>query len=298
MAPGILATQVLGKNMNGLSRRDFLKTAACGSAALLASDILFAEESNVRNAPMNKDALIIDSHIHIPSPGWNGHTSFFSSQDAAIRYLRDAGIGGAIFTTWQGVFSKTAEDLFAANEDALKLAKTYKGFLLPGANVNPLFFEESQDWLSRFSDEGHKWVGELIIIDDAVPYASAKFMKLFEICAKHNHIVQLHQHHDIIKIAESFPDMKIVCAHIPPKEVMQKLCNLKNVWLDMSGMSGGLIIGQLELALELFGHKRLLFGTDFDGYEPRAFIARVKSVVKKKDEQEDIFKNNLIRLLA
>ncbi|OHB59835.1 MAG: hypothetical protein A2Y12_10620 [Planctomycetes bacterium GWF2_42_9] len=275
-----------------MNRRTLLKSVCGGAAAFMMAS------SQKKEMFIKEDQQIIDAHIHLPSPGWNGHTSFFSSADSAIKYLKELGIDGAIFTTWQGVLSKTLEDLHTANKEALRLTAKHKGFLLPGAIINPIFFDESKDWLARFRDQGHHWVGELIIDNHGFSYKSPEFMRLFEICAKNSHFVQLHQSADIIEVAKAFPDMKIIFAHIPTIEILQEINKHKNIYLDISGMSGGLIIGQLELAVKTMEPNRILFGTDFDNYEPRSFIARVKSVVLEKTNQQDIFKNNLFKLLG
>lgn len=141
--------------------------------------------------------------MHLPSVHWPHHQSFFDSVDTAIKYLKQAGVGGAVFNTWQGVFSRSAADVNEANADALRLAQAYPGFLYPGVVVNPRFSNESEQWLAKFRESGFIWVGELVLHNHELSYVSAEFLKLFEICAKYNHIVQLHQDKDIIKLAAS-----------------------------------------------------------------------------------------------
>ncbi|OQA02430.1 MAG: Amidohydrolase [Planctomycetes bacterium ADurb.Bin401] len=244
-----------------------------------------------------KTNCIIDAHVHLPSVHWPHHKSFFDSVDSAVDYLKKAGIDGAVFNTWQGVFSKSARDVDEANADALNLAKIYNGFLYPGAVINPLFNNESKLWLEKFRDAGSIWAGELVLQNHGLPYIAPEFLKLFEICAKHNHIVQLHQDKDIIKLAAHFPQLRIVCSHIPESSTLLQLAKCKNVWLDISGSIGGLVIGQIEKSVKAFGIDRVLFGSDFDGYEPASFIARVNSVIKNAQDREKIFKNNFLSLL-
>ena len=111
--------------------------------------------------------MIIDSHVHLPSPGWSGHSSFLKTVAEAIAYLRKAGIQGVVFNTWQGVFAKTERDLDAGNRDALRLAKRYAGFLHPSLVIHPDFPKASEAWLRRFHDLGLGWVGELVPPDPA-----------------------------------------------------------------------------------------------------------------------------------
>ena len=94
--------------------------------------------------------MIIDAHTHLPSPGWEGHSCFFTTVESAVEYLRKTGINAALFNTWQGVFAETEDDINSANTAALDLYKNYKGFLYPGAVIHPLFPEISRHWLDRF----------------------------------------------------------------------------------------------------------------------------------------------------
>jgi len=98
-------------------------------------------------------------------------------------------------------------------------------------------------------------------------------------------------------VAKTFPELSIVCSHIGEEEFLRRLVKCDNVFLDISGMAGGLIIGRLEKAVEIFGTNRLLFGSDFTGYDPQAFIARVKKAIPDFQEQKKVFCDNVLCLL-
>lgn len=239
---------------------------------------------------------VIDSHIHIPSPGWSGKDNYFKSVASAVDYLLNTGTSSAIFTTWQGVLAKTEEDLNQANEDSLRLSREFKGILYPGAVIHPEFYEKSREWLARFRGEGYLWVGELVPYAAKLEFDAAPWMKLFEECARFGHSVQLHNSQAVIRVAEKYPEMQVICSHID-KQLLSQLALLDNAWLDMSGMCGGLQIGGMESAKDIMRIDRLLYGTDFTNYEPAAFIARVKAVFKSSNEQEMIFHKNINSLL-
>jgi len=241
---------------------------------------------------------VLDSHTHFPSPEWSGNTSFFGTVEKAMDYLRETGTDGAMFNTWQGVLGKTDGDVEQANASALKLMEKYPGILYPGAVVHPDFFEISRQWLERFRERKLMWVGELILESHSYRYVDAPYLKLMEECAKHGHIVQLHGHADIIELAKRFPQTQFVVSHLQDDSVMTQIAEQPNLWQDISGFAAGLCTGRLERALEILGPDRLLYGTDFDGYEPRAFIARVCTVVKDLKDCENIFSRNLLRLLS
>ena len=242
-----------------------------------------------------KTPIIIDSHTHIPTADYEGGNRFFKAAEPAIAYLRATGTQAAVFTTWRGVNAATEVDLNAGNEAALALARDSDGFLYPGAVIHPLFPDASLQWLARFRDLGFMWVGELL---PSCPFADAQFLRLFESCAKHGHIVQLHNSTDTKSVAAHFPEMPVVCAHIPEEAECQHLAALPNVWMDLSGSNGGLKMGGMETARDTMGADRLVYGSDFTVYEPRAFMARLNMVLPSPADQEKVSHQNIVRLLA
>ena len=239
---------------------------------------------------------IIDSHIHLPSPDWPGRDDFFNSVQDAVNYLLATGTAAAVFTTWQGVLAKSETDLDQANEDALRLSREFKGILSPGAIIHPLFPEKSRQWLDKFRDLGILWVGELVPYMVKKEFNEKPWLDLFEYCASNGHSIQLHSSDAVIDVAEKFPELPVICSHIN-RELLPQLAKLKNTWLDLSGMCGGLQMGGMEAAKETMGTERLFHGSDFTGYEPQSFIARVKTVFNNKEDQEKIFSHNLERFM-
>ncbi len=239
--------------------------------------------------------MIIDSHIHLQNAEWAGHRCWFASAGEAIDYLRRAGIGRAVFNSWRAVLGATLEDLDAGNAETLELYRQDPDFLVPGAVVYPPFFEASRDWMARFRDIGSRWVGELVPYQQE-RYDSAEYLRLFEACAREGHLVQLHATAEVAAVARRFPEMTVVNSHLPPDP--PALAMEPNVVMDISGMACGLAVGGLERALAAFGPGRLLFGSDFTGYEPRGFIGRVRQLVASEVDREAIFHGNAARLIG
>jgi predicted TIM-barrel fold metal-dependent hydrolase len=207
---------------------------------------------------------IIDCHTHMPSLGWNKHDDYFSCFQDAVAYLRDFGIERAIFNTWRGVLGETSDDLEKGNAEALEMAELTDSFLYPGVALNPDLPEQSIRWLVEFHKLGYRWAGELLTynLKKECKYTDQCFTKLIERCAELGFIVQLHGEPEVIGLAEMFPGLSIVCSHIGEEEFLRQLVTYDNIFLDISGMAGGLIIGRLEKAVEIFGTDRLLFGSD------------------------------------
>jgi predicted TIM-barrel fold metal-dependent hydrolase len=241
--------------------------------------------------------MVIDSHTHMPSPEWGKHECSYCSVKATVEHLQQAGIDRAIFNTWQGVFAETEDDINIANAEALKLHKEFGGFLYPGTVIHPAFPETSKEWLDQFRNEGLLWVGELVQYKCGMEFNEVSWLKLFEYCAGRGHLVQLHNSKSIVDVAAKFPEMQIVCAHIN-LPLLDALAQKENIWQDISGRCGGFTEGALETTVKIFGADRLLFGTDFTGYEPQAFIDRVNSAIKSVEDKEKIYSENIIKLLA
>ena len=248
---------------------------------------------------MMKPTKIIDCHTHMPSIGWDKHSDFFSSVQDAVKYLRSLGIEKAIFNTWRGVLSETAEDLEKGNAEALEMVALTDGFLYPGVAMNPDFPEESLRCLSKFHELGYRWAGEVITYNSKTPckYTDPRFIKLIERCMELKFVVQIHGEAELVDLAKMFPKLPIICSHIGEEEFLKRILKAENVFLDISGMAGGLIMGRLEKAVEILGTNRLLFGSDFTGYDPQAFIARVEKAIPDFQEQKKVFHNNVLYLL-
>lgn len=240
--------------------------------------------------------MIIDAHTHLPSEGWPDSPREFATVDAAVQYLRVAGTDSALFNTWRGVLGQTEGDLHQANADALRRAVEYPDFLYPCTVVSPLFLDASLEWLARFRDLGYLWVGELIPPKSSGCYADTAGMQIWDACARHGHILQLHVHADLVAIARAFPDMTLVCSHIDT-QLLDSLAAESNMMIDISGWVGGLWIGGIEKAVIAFGSDRVLYGTDFTGYEPRSFQARLAAAVPETEERERILWHNVERVL-
>ncbi len=244
--------------------------------------------------------MLIDCHVHLPSPEVSkGHSAEGNFQNVAeaADCLKKCGIDGIIFNMWRGVYADSGEDVEIANEQALRLFEADPGFHYPGLVIHPRFPDVSEKWLERFWRRGLMWVGELVDYRCRVDFGRPEWMRLLEKCRKNGQIVQLHGGLGVMEVARARPDLKIVCSHIFP-ELLQDLAAFPNLWLDLSGSESGPRIGRMEMALKYFGPDRLLWGTDFQVFDPEVFIVRAKNAFPDPDLQAKVFSGNLLRLLA
>ncbi len=247
--------------------------------------------------------MILDSHVHLPSSNHAKESEetflrYFPDRRTAVDYLRRSGIAGAIFTTWEGVWSDTEQELDSANAEVLEIQKEAAGFLYPGASIHPAFPEASIRWLEIFRKKGLVWVGELVHYRaNRGDYDNPAWMKLFEVCRDLGMIVQLHASPSVIRLAKRLPELRIVNSHIDEK-LLSGLAACPNVMLDVSGFAAGIRLNAMESARKAFGADRLLFGTDFTVYEPEAFLLRSRNAFPDSGEREKLYCRNLLALLA
>ncbi|AHF91334.1 metal-dependent hydrolase [Opitutaceae bacterium TAV5] len=243
--------------------------------------------------------MIIDSHVHLPSPEVSkGHEceKIFRSVDEAVALLKTCGVTGIIFNMWRGVFTDSEEDVNLANEQALALYDEDPAFFYPGAVIDPRFPAASEKWLARFRERGLMWVGEVVPYRMRTEFDQPEWMRLFDLCRRNGQILHLHGSRGVMGVARAMPDLKIVSAHVFP-ELLEALAALPNVWLDLSGKETGERLGRMEKALHHFGSDRLLWGTDFQVFDPAVFITRARNAFDE-ETREKIFSGNVLRLLA
>jgi len=239
--------------------------------------------------------MIIDAHTHIGSCNWKGHEKNVESVEWAIDYLQQCGIDMIITTPWQAVLCGEERDLDEGNAEALALHEKYPEMVYPGVVVDYRWPKRSLEWIETFEKAGFRWVGEMVQKEPENPFTHPDWHDLFAAAEEKKMIVQLHNTTGTAVVAKAFPKLQVIGSHLNP-EVLPSLVDLPNVMVDISGMHGGLFMNTISNAKKMFGVDRLLYGTDFDGYDPLAFIARCKYAFTP-EEQENLFSGNVLKLL-
>lgn len=105
----------------------------------------------------------------------------------------------------------------------------------------------------------------------------------------------------IARVAERFPSLKIVCAHMGGTYNWDGVENLlagKNLWLDTSlAASYGLSKEQAKRIIDKHGVDRILFASDTPWEESDKSIAYIESLGLTADEKDKIFSKNALKLL-
>lgn len=249
---------------------------------------------------------IIDFHTH---PGYNTTKDFgYDMTDVLfITELMRAGITTACGSALDLDILHPGCDYRSViprlNAASWKYHEAFPDFFVPGIHIHPDYVDMSIHELQTYAQKGVRLVGEL------VPYLmgcdtllSKGYMDLFAACSQLNMIVSLHTTTlaECITLAKEFPALSIVLAHPGyGQEYMDRLAAVKkydNLYLDISG-TGIAAYGMLRYGIDTVGKDKILFGTDFPGYNPEMYVRSVLYEKLSSSEQEAILCGNACRLL-
>ena len=228
---------------------------------------------------------IFDAHLHICVDNF----------DESYAELTALGISKVISTPLFGALAGNVEELLQANREALECYEAHPDFYYPGASVHPAFQKESMDALKEFHARGFRWAGEWCSYKSEIDFDKPEWEPYFRFCCDNGMIVQLHNHVAAAVIAARYPQLTIVGSHLNP-QVLPLLVEHENVFIDISGLHGGLVRKSLIEAEKLFGTDRLLFGTDYPGYDAQPFIVRCLKYYSEK-QCKDVFSGNLRKIM-
>ena len=237
---------------------------------------------------------IIDCHTHLGISSAQTYNVPDTPEDM-INELKAHGISGALFCPMAATMCRNDEALIRGNEEAWELYNKYPDFLYPGPGFHPDFFEKSLYYMDKFCEAGIVWTGENLSYHSNILFSDERWMRIFRIACERHLIVQLHNAPEVEYVAKNLPELTIVGSHLNP-DVIPHLVDYPNVYIDISGMHGGVVRGHLRRAKSLFGAERLLFGTDYPGYDVLPFIEICKRDLSI-EEQEKVFAGNLLGLL-
>jgi len=249
--------------------------------------------------------VIFDCHVHLPSPGlgrvweWAPCTPDLA---AAIRYLRRCGVERAIANSMRGELARTSEEMIAGNDETAAAAREHP-MLTPACLVNTDLGEEALAEIRRCHQQGMVWIGELCGYASGYHYDTDDFARAMALASNLNMVVQIHSEGtEMDRICAEFPRVMFVLAHLgdSPEECKQRIeltAKHRNLCLDICG-HGYQRMGVLELAVQVAGPDRVLFGSDYTINDPAGVIARVKSSDLDDETKAKVLGGNVVRMLA
>ncbi len=248
---------------------------------------------------------IYDAHIHIPG----GHGEVFHEAGKRIRtmpqvleIMNDCGIDkGVIFST-VGTLSTSAQAFRRGNQEVLRAVEDYPGRFWGACTVNPLFLEESLEELRRCRrDWGFPWLGEMCPYLGGYRATSREMLEVIAEASDVGYVVHIHcTNSEARVILKEFPETTFVFAHLQSfadcRERFEIAAEREGIFVDISG-SEIVRHGILELAIEIVGAGRLLFGSDLIIDNPVPTIARVEALKIPRGDKDAILWRNLRGIL-
>ena len=235
--------------------------------------------------------MICDAHMHLwaktqlPPTGWEAFRQVEEDViDLAVYRQRMAELlpgrrvaGGLILP---GAVAATGAQLVSQNElvsSQVAADKGWRGAMLVSPEMDPEYVRAE---VRRLQLSGlkcyHVRSGKAITWDaeipDYLPEAQVKVADEERLCitlhmVKARAVADSSNQHWIRTYCETYPGMQLILAHAArgfnPYHTIQGLVALRglpNLWCDMSAVTD---VGACEAIIELLGHDRLLYGTDF-----------------------------------
>ncbi len=245
--------------------------------------------------------MIVDCHVHIPSPGSTWEWAPFTRDlDACVRYLKRCGVEKAVANSVRAVTAESPEDVRRGNDETFEAADKYGGFFIPASIANP-GCRGALEELDRCREKGSVWLGEICGYAAGFRYNTPQFEKLVAKAIELDMVVQLHATGaEMRRLCERFPGGTFILPHPVSRkdeiaERVEAMKDLPNLHLDLCG-HGYERMGVMELAARI-DPKRVLFGSDYTINDPAAVIARVRHSYLSEEDKALILGGNALRLL-
>ena len=263
---------------------------------------------------------IIDFHTH---PTWfNTSTRKIGvdpSLESFIEVMKLSGItmfcGSAIDVELINSGKDYLSVIRALNERIFAAAEKYPDVIVPGIHVHSEYVSGSIEEIEKYSKKGLRLVGELVPymlggkrLEDprafgAASYLEPGFLEIFKVCEEKGLLLSIHTStpEEGRELAKRFKNLNIVMAHAGPVDsFIERVAAVKahdNLYFDISG-SGTFAQGVVEYAYKELGKEKILFGSDYPGYPPSAFVGIVSCADIPDEAKEYIFYKNAERLLG
>ena len=248
---------------------------------------------------------IFDFHLH---PGYDFHAPA-RTPEAFVEGLRAHGVCGCAGTVTHKDdmnldVAEYATLLPRMNREAYEMHLQFPDFYHAGIHIHPDHVGLSCAEVEKYAQKGVRLVGELVpYLMGWRNYADPRVWEILEVVQAKNMVLSFHPNkrpEDMLAMIKQFPHLTIVVAHLDGYglydfaiETMQKH---ENVYFDIS--AHGTREGMLADAVSKVGAERILYGTDYPGYDPAPFIESVLNAKISDGDKEKIFYGNAACLLG
>lgn len=135
-----------------------------------------------------------------------------------------------------------------------------------------------------------------------------RMLKIYELCEGKlpllihtgDHRYDLSNPNRMMPILEIYKNLTVIGAHFGGwsvwEEATEKLCKYKNFYVDCSSSLYAMTPQKAKELIMAYGTNRVLFGTDYPMWEPKAEIERFMQIDLTDKECEDILYNNAAKM--
>ena len=135
-----------------------------------------------------------------------------------------------------------------------------------------------------------------------------RMLKIYELCEGKlpllihtgDHRYDLSNPNRMMPILEIYKNLTVIGAHFGGwsvwEEATEKLCKYKNFYVDCSSSLYAMTPQKAKELIMAYGTNRVLFGTDYPMWEPKAEIERFMQIDLTDKEREDILYNNAAKM--
>lgn len=247
---------------------------------------------------------IFDFHLH---PGYDFHNPAIPGQ-VFTDNLKRKGIVGCSGSWLSKACRNLPADQYGKliadyNRNAWEFHESAPDFYIPGIHIHPDFPELSINEIETHNAKGGNLVGELVPYMMGWNLTHPNLDPLFTRIRDLDMVVCIHLPRDlapVIRIMDTVPGLKLVISHFCDNVLYDDLINLlmryDSLYADISAHRKDHpdIIAD---AVNKIGSKKILYGSDYPGYDPDGFIKLVTDAKISTREKEDILYQNATNLL-
>ncbi len=234
--------------------------------------------------------MIIDAHIHLGNFSVQ-YPLAESRTEKIVEMLREEGVDYAVASSARALFFGTDA---IGNQEIIEAAKKYKE-IIPMMVLNPWHIDDAMKLLHKYNDDGFV---RIKMHPNCHKYclASPIAYPIFEFCEKEGIPIMTHSSGGcslsgagpIRKVAENFPDLKLVIGHggiFSDRDVALVANDHENLFIEISVEYEA---GKLEDTIRMIGSERIMFGSDCPIHHPSVMLQRVKVMKLSKEDEDNI----------
>ena len=278
--------------------------------------------------------MIIDFHTHIFSPEVKNNRSYFLRKDSSFETLYSRADSKIITaddlinvmdekmincSVVMGIGWNELDSAKASNDYIIESCQKYKDRLIGLGSVNPVLGDDALNELNRCLDSGLVGMGE--IHPDLQQFNLDDFNVMNQFMTElklKNGLLLTHSSEPvghlytgkgfttpdkIWRFLNMFPDSNVVLAHwgggLPFYSLMPEVSEaISNFYFDTAASPYLYSKSIFDIANQLIGPERILFGSDYPLISQSRIINQIKDSRLLAEEQQKIFSDNAIRLLA